>query len=87
MVRGVRPPPDTVTTPLRLAVPVFAVALTAKLPLFEPLAGDTEIQLWSSVTVQPPFEVTVTVDEEAVAANDSDVGAIVSCWLPPAGSP
>ena len=44
MVR-VMPPPLTVTVPLRLVVPVFAVALTVKLPLPEPLVGEALSQL------------------------------------------
>ena len=56
----VMPPPVTVTVPLRLAVPVFAVALTVKLPLLVPLAGETLSQLWLSVTVQLTFAVTDT---------------------------
>ena len=45
MVRAASPPPVTLTTPLRLAVPVFAVTLTVKLPLLVPLVGDTVIQV------------------------------------------
>jgi hypothetical protein len=41
----VTPPPVTVTVPLRLVVPVLAVALTVKLPLPEPLVGDALSQV------------------------------------------
>ena len=64
----VSPPPVTVTVPVRLVVPVFAVALTRKLPLLLPEATEIVSQLWLSVTVQPTFEVTVTVDDDAAAA-------------------
>ena len=39
------PPPVTVTVPLRLALPLFAVTLTLKLPLLVPLTGATLIQV------------------------------------------
>ena len=71
----VSPPPVTVTVPLRAAVPVFAVALTVKLPLLVPLVGEAVSQLWLSVTVQLTFAVTVTGDDEAPDANERDVGA------------
>ena len=70
----VMPPPVTVTVPLRLAVPVLAVALTVKLPLLEPLVGETVSQDWLSVTVQLTFAVTDTAADEALDANDSEVG-------------
>jgi hypothetical protein len=35
----------TVTVPVRLVVPVLAVALTVKLPLFAPLVGDALSQV------------------------------------------
>jgi len=41
----VRPPPVTVTVPVRDAVPVFADALIVNEPLFDPEVGDTVIQL------------------------------------------
>ena len=69
----VSPPPVTVTVPVRLAVPVFAVALTVKLPLLVPLVGEAVSQVWSSVTVQLTFAVTLTADEDAAEANDSAV--------------
>jgi hypothetical protein len=71
------PPPLTFTVPLRLAVPVFAVALTVKLPLLVPEVGETLSQVWSSLTVQLTFEVTAIGDEDAEEASDSEVGAIV----------
>ena len=41
----VSPPPVTVTVPVRLVVPVFAVALTVKLPLLLPLVGEALSQV------------------------------------------
>ena len=73
----VRPPPVTVTVPVRAAVPVFAVALTVKLPLLLPLVAEAVIHVWLSVTVQLTFAVTVTGDDEAADANDSVVGDTV----------
>jgi hypothetical protein len=60
MVRDVTPVPDTVTVPERLE-PVFAVAFMVKVPLFDPLVGDTVIQLWLSVTDHAMLDVTFTV--------------------------
>ena len=70
------PPPVTVTVPVRAAVPVFAVALTAKLPLLLPEAGEALSQLWLSVIVQLTFAVTDTDDDEATAARINHAGAI-----------
>ena len=69
----VSPPPVTVTVPVRLVLPVFAVALTVKLPLLLPLVGEALSQVWSSVTVQLTFAVTLTADEDAAEASDSAV--------------
>ena len=69
----VSPPPVTVTVPARLVLPVFAVALTVKLPLLLPLVGEALSQVWSSVTVQLTFAVTLTADEAAAEANDNEV--------------
>jgi hypothetical protein len=56
----VSPPPVTLPCPRGLVLPVFAVALTVKLPLLLPLVGEALSQVWSSVTVQLTFAVTLT---------------------------
>ena len=58
-------------------MPVFAVALTVKLPLLAPLVGEAVIQVWLSVTVQLTLAVTATGNDEAADANDSVVGDTV----------
>src|SRR5262249_11999671 len=78
----VTPPPLTETVPLRLAVPVFAVALMEKLPLLLPLAGDSLSQLWSSVAVQLTWAVPGTACDAAPAPSDADDGEMVRL-LPP----
>jgi hypothetical protein len=40
---------------------VFAVTVTVVEPLFEPLVGETLIQVWLSETVQLVFDVIETV--------------------------
>jgi hypothetical protein len=50
--------PETVTVPVRKVVPVFAVTVTASVPLLLPEVGVTVIQLASSVTVHVELEVT-----------------------------
>src|SRR5688572_21962342 len=77
------PLPEMVTVPLRTEVPVFAVALTATLPLLAPLPGEVVIQLWSSVTVQLTLAVTATGCEDAAAPSDIDVGETVRLLVPP----
>src|SRR5262245_61705005 len=77
------PPPVTVTVPLRAVVPVLAVVFTAKLPLLLPLVGVVLSQLWSSLTVQLTFEVTVTFVDVAPAPTDSDEEPSVRLLEPP----
>src|SRR5688572_2492506 len=72
-----------VTVPLRLEVPVFAVALTATLPLLAPLVGVALSQLWSSVTVQLTFAVMATGCEEAAAPKVMAEGETVRLLVPP----
>ena len=58
----VMPPPVTVTVPVRAVVAVFAVvAFTVIVALLEPEAGETVIQVWSSLTVHDTFDVTENV--------------------------
>ena len=59
-----------------LPVPVFAVTLTASVPLLAPLPGVTLIQVWLSVTDQLTFAVTDTFMDAVAAPNDSEVGMI-----------
>src|SRR5687767_3536355 len=77
------PPPVTDTVPLRLDVPVFAVALTVTLPLLAPDAGERVSQLWLALTVQFTFAVTAIAAEEGTALNDSEVGETVRLLPPP----
>ena len=74
----VRPPPETVTVPLRAVVAVLAVAETVSVPLLVPLAGVTVIHVWLSVAVQLTLEVTETVELPAPEATESAVGETVS---------
>src|ERR1700722_8581244 len=58
----------SVSTPLRGAAPLFAVALIFTAPSFVPLEGEYVSQLWLLDTVQDSFAVTVTVSLPAAAA-------------------
>jgi hypothetical protein len=59
-------------------VAIFAVAEILKLPLLEPLAGDTVSHVWLLVTDHEVFEVTETVVLAADAAGFHDVVFTVS---------
>ena len=76
-------PPETVTVPVRDVLPVFAVTVTATLPLFEPLPGLTLIQLWLSVAVQLTLEVTVRLLVPAPAPTFKIGGLTDKLLLPP----
>jgi len=65
----VTPGPETVTVPTRCAEPVFAAAVSVRLPFPLPLPGDTVSQDAASLTaVQETLEVTVTLVEPPAAA-------------------
>ena len=81
----VNPPPETVTVPLLEAAPVFAAALIVKLPLLEPLDGDTvshDVELLE--TVHETLDVTDTVVFDADAGGVHDVGLTVRLASPTA---
>ena len=72
----VSPPPVTVIVPLR-AVPVLAVTAALKVPLPEPLAGDTVSQeVLFELAVQATFEVTSIVVWEAAFVGERLVGEV-----------
>jgi hypothetical protein len=77
--------PATVSVPVRLLVPVFAVTAKVTVPSPEPLAppvtDSQDVLLLAADHVHPSAAVTPTVDEPAAAGIDRLVGEIAGAQV------